>query len=228
MWIAIGFVVGFYLWVPLVQYLRRKPLTGTIDPQWQPDPSPVDSPDTAPLERVGFSPPIRLRAEGARSVAHMSLVWHKDETTVATTTTMIADSGRRNHALIFRSHLSDGRVMITTNQRQGRLFPSMPYHASICCRTVRDPVDLWKIHQRRLEAVQVVNPIPDGDAVAYVNREARRLRDGFIQMGYIRKESDGTERVTLLGAALIAWRRLFPWKQVNQWRDARAAAAYLS
>jgi hypothetical protein len=223
-------VCGLYLLMPIIAYLRRKPLTGTLDPQWYADDTPrepLTATETA-LEREGFSPPTRLSAEGARAVAHMSVLRHKDGTTVATVAIIIAaTTGRRTRSLLFRSHLADERVMITTNQ-SSRLFPSMPYHDGMRFLTVRDPAALWTIHQRRLAHARVVPVIPDGDVVGYVNREARRLREAFIAMGYIRKESDGTERVTLLGAALLAWRRTFPWKQMNDWRDARAAAVYLA
>lgn len=187
MWIALGCVFGYYLAMPIIAYLRRQPLGGTIDPQWYADDTPRESlaaTETA-LERIGFSPPTRVSADGARGgVAHMSVLRHKDETTVATVAM---------RSLIFRSHRTDGRVMITTNQT-ARLFPSMPYHDSIRCATIRDPVALWRVHQRRLQHAPVGAAIADGDVVGYVNREARR----------------------------------FPWTQIANWRDARAAAAYLT
>jgi hypothetical protein len=233
MWIALGFIVAYYGMVPIIHYLRRRPLGGTFDQQWDlasDGEFPVQT--ETQLQLVGFSPPTHLYADGATAVAYMSLLRHKDDTTVATATTMITTraptAGRRTMALLFRSHCADGRVLITTNQATGRIFPSMPYHDSMRFGDVRDPAALFLLHQRRVAVEHVVNPIPDGDIVAYVNREARRLREGFIAMGYIRKQSDGTERVTLLGSALLAWRRLFPWRQINNWRDARAAAAYLT
>jgi hypothetical protein len=213
MWIVLGIVAAYYVLVPVATWMRRRPLGGTDEPQWTLDQLPIgpealaylESTQTA-LERAGFGPPTRLSTVSGSVVAHRG--------------------GQIRCSLVFRSHMADGRVVLTTNQLSGRRYPSMPYMDGLLFAAVREPRALWEMHQRRIHGQDALRAIADGDIAAYVNREARRIREGLIAMRYVHATPEGSERITLRGAVLIWWRRLFPWKQLNDWRDARAAAAF--
>jgi hypothetical protein len=233
MWIVLGIVAAYYVLVPVATWMRRRPLGGTDEPQWTLDQLPIgpealaylESTQTA-LERAGFGPPTRLSTVSGSVVAHLWLLVQRDERTVATVSALSLRGGQIRCSLVFRSHMADGRVVLTTNQLSGRRYPSMPYMDGLLFAAVREPRALWEMHQRRIHGQDALRAIADGDIAAYVNREARRIREGLIAMRYVHATPEGSERITLRGAVLIWWRRLFPWKQLNDWRDARAAAAF--
>jgi hypothetical protein len=217
---AIALVLAyFYFVVPIIVYLRRRPLAEGLVPEWSTTDHAFFADAETALERRGFSPPTHVSSKGGRFVTHMSILVHRDGLIVATIAS-IADGRRR--AVAFRSHYGDGQMLITTNQSVGRLLPRLSFAHAIRYPAVTAPTSLFEIHQRRLTEVSPAPAVPDGDVLGYANRETRRLRDELKARGYV----DRSERMTLRGTFLMAWRRLFPWKQVNDWRDAQAAARF--
>jgi hypothetical protein len=217
---AIALVLAcVYLVVPIIIYLRRRPLAESFAPEWSTTDHAFFNDTEATLQRSGFSPPTHVSAQGGRYVTHMSILVHRDALTVATIAS-VADGRRR--AVAFRSHYGDGQMLVTTNQSVGRLLPRLSFVHAIPYPAVTDPIALLAIHRRRLTKVSPVPAVPDGDVLGYANRQNGRIRDEFKARGYV----DQTERITLRGTFLMTWRRLFPWKQINDWRDAQAAARF--
>jgi hypothetical protein len=223
MWpIAIGLVLAYiYLVVPLIVYLRRRPLSEALVTEWSTTDHAFFNDAETTLQRIGFSPPTHVSSKGGRFVTHMSILLDRGGLTVATIAS-VADGRRR--AVAFRSQFGDGQMLVTTNQSIGRLLPRLSFMHGVRCAGVTDPASLLEIHRRQLAKVSAVAAIPDGDVLGYANRETRRLRDELGARGYV----DEAERITLRGTFLMAWRRLPPWKQINDWSDARAAAAFLA
>jgi hypothetical protein len=217
---AIALVLMYvYCLVPLIVYFRRRPLAEAIVPEWSTtDHTFFDEAETALLS-LGFGPPTHASSKGGRFVTHLSILVHRDGLTVATIAS--AADGRRR-AVEFHSHKGDGQVLVTTNQSIGRLLPRLSFVHTIRYPAVTDPTSLFAIHQRRLTTVSPVPAVPDGDVLGRANRETRRVRDELKARGYV----DETERLTLRGTFLMCWRRLFPWKQINDWRDAKSQMAF--
>ena len=230
MWpIAIGLLAYVYLIVPIIVYVRRRPMASGLAPEWCETEKPLLADDRAFLEgtetalaRIGFGPPTRFTSQGARVAVHMSVLLHRDGYTLAT----IASAVGRRRAVAFGTSFGADQKMFTTNQSISRLFPNMPHVDAIRCASITDPVALFEIHRRRTEKVAAVSAIPDGDVLAHANRETRRVREWLTAIGYVRRATDGSERLTLRGVFLMAWRRLPPWKQINDWRDARSQMAF--
>jgi hypothetical protein len=243
MWTVFVVLGSFYLGGPLLVYFQQRPRK--VDDAAQPlsdqefgvlslDARSYLDHATSVLQGEGFGPPARAMLRTSSStVSYLSVLEHRDETTVAVAMAVqvtVKDKHRVRCVLNLRSDFKDGRSIFTSNTKTASAFPRNPRHDGLRFADVTDTVALWRIHQYRVQerarAVPTVRPTVNGDLFGYVKRELGEAYQRWCAIGYFQRTSDGGVRPTILGALLMVWRMLPPWKQLNDQADARAATSY--
>lgn len=237
MWTLLGVLIAsLYIGAPILIYFRQRSPSaddavrlrvGDDDAELMPEARSYLTRAEAVLQREGFGQATSLTWRGtARMESYLSVLEHQDPSTIAVPMAVqVKASGKTvvRCVLNLRSDFQDGRSMFTSNLKTGRTFPRVPTHDSVRLPNVSDPVALWHIHRRRVEqrarAVPTVQPTRDGDGLDYARREIEESHQRWIGIGYYRRTPNGGVRPTLRGAALMVWRLLFPWKQINDVRD---------
>jgi hypothetical protein len=168
----------------------------------------------------------------AKMASYLSVQERQDRSAVAVAMAVQVKASQRTVVrcvLNLRSDFADGRTMFTTNTKTGSAFPRDPSHDALRLPAITDPTKLWHIHQRRVEKRgSAVRPTVDSDLIGYAKRELEEGQQRWITIGYYRRMSNGGVRPTMRGALLMVWRLLPPWKQINDWRDARAARSQMA
>ena len=133
-------------------------------------------------------------------------------------------------AITYRSTFADGTLLQTSNSTNAGYWPDQPKHENVVLPEVRDVLELYRLHRARVSrrsAVVAQTKLTRGTTpeqrLAYATRQVLNSTNFQIACGY-RKRSPQGVRLTVRGAILTAWRRLFPWKQLSERRRQRAAA----
>jgi hypothetical protein len=133
-------------------------------------------------------------------------------------------------SVTFRSAFADGTLLQTSNTTNAGYWPDQPRHSNVVIPDVRDPLELYRLHRARVArkaAAVAQTPLTRGTSaeqrLAYATRQFLESSNFLIECGY-RKRSPSGVRLTARGAALTAWRRQFPWKQLGERQRRRAAA----
>ena len=183
------------------------------------------------LERNGFVRPTRMRTDTTGSVSsYLSLAEHRDHTTLGTVSVTTGEHGKTAEAILFRSEVADGTVVLTASNHVRRRFPSRPRYDAMVFPGV-GPTDLLALHRFRVAQRALGKPprviTTTRDPVAYQAREMADTYDYWLRIGYYRPGAGETLRLTPKGAICLVWRAKFPWAQITEWRDTWARTRVL-
>jgi hypothetical protein len=241
MWTLLGILIlGLYVVTPIVIYAQQRspaaddaiaPLADTDNANLTDESRSYLDGAEAALQREGFGPPARLVWRGtAKMVSYLSVLEHQDHSAVAVAMAVQVRASSRTVVrcvLNLRSDFPDGRSMFTSNTKTGSAFPKNPRHDSQRFPTMTDPPALWRVHRLRVQKRgATVRPTVDGDLIGYVKRELEDGQKRWTVIGYYSRMTNGGVRPTMRGALLMVWRLLPPWKQINDWRDAKSQVAF--
>jgi hypothetical protein len=115
---------------------------------------------------------------------------------------------------VFRTELSDGRLVLTSNPPTTGVFSRAKGHHSLALPPETDLPALYRAHQGhlKLKAGQA-QPVP-GPTENYLERHEREGTERQVEFGLMRQVGD-EYRKTLRGAFLMTWRLLPPLKQLR-------------
>jgi hypothetical protein len=183
------------------------------------------------LERNGFVRPTRMRADATSAVtSYLSLLEHRDHTTLGTVSVTRGDQGKTAEAILFRSEVGDGTVVLTASNHVRRRFPRRPHYDAMVFPGL-GPTDLLALHRFRVGQRALGKPprviTTTRDPVAYQAREMAATYDYWVSIGYYRPGVGETLRLTPKGAIGLVWRAKFPWAQITEWRESRARTRVL-
>lgn len=135
-------------------------------------------------------------------------------------------------AATFFSRFVDGIELQTSNFRLVGRTPSRRHVRFLRLPDAARISELWAIHAFRVAErarTVAVRPLTRGaDPFAFEAAVAHQTHSHWVATGYYRWVGPDALRHTMRGATLAAWRGLFPWKQVTEWRERRAAARVLA
>jgi hypothetical protein len=128
----------------------------------------------------------------------------------------------------FMTRYKDGRVIQTNNAEPLSAFPDPPQCVNSRFPTVRDAVQLYRLHQalcRRNGSGQKSLKLDEqfgGDGLAYVADALIEELDEAVKAGYMRlDQAAGVYRPTVMGAIKMTYGELWPYKGVRLYRRAR-------
>jgi hypothetical protein len=136
----------------------------------------------------------------------------------------------------FETFYSDESVILTSNSEVASIFPRRPRVRRNHITKVKDPARLYEVHEWLLckyaptpkKALPLVDRF-NGDAVAYQRCSTIDVLNDAADAGYLYlSESQQAYRATLLGAALMTWKLLPPWKQLQLLKRKRTADQILA
>jgi hypothetical protein len=187
------------------------------------------------LETIGFRFPQRITsAEGSPLSAVESLLEHPGNGDLANVDAMI-----NNHPLAtkrfvewvaFRSVFADGTVLNTANLDRALVgfWPDQAGHQNVILPDVRDLEEVYRLHRSRVARhAASVSQLHESRGstpearLAFAERLSLESREFQVSCGYRKKTANGYT-LTIRGATLSAWRRLFPWKQAIARQGQRA------
>ncbi|HEX6534099.1 MAG TPA: hypothetical protein VF041_05855 [Gemmatimonadaceae bacterium] len=182
------------------------------------------------LRGAGFAPPFRAtnrRLANGRSC--VSLLEHARGEALG----FVLVSEYRHIGLTataaFRTDFADGVQLWTSNSQMPRRMPRRPNTITVRLADEHDVGALYALHAFRVEerarTVPVRRLTRGDDPIAFQAAEGRETYDFLVKVGYYRPAGPDTIRYTRRGAVLVAWRGLFPWRQIIAGREAREAAA---
>ena len=187
------------------------------------------------LVAAGFSPPQRITIQSENPLSAVeSLLEHTANGDLVNVVALLNTSPTAKQRLVtsvsFRSALADGTTIITSNSSAVGFWPVEPTKRDVNLPDVRDPLEMYRLHRARLAhtyANVAQKKLTRGETpaqwLAYATRQWLDSTNYLIKAGYRKRSPDGI-RITALGATLVAWRRMFPWKQLLEWKRRRAAA----
>lgn len=200
----------------------------TFDPEAQPAPPNVQAfLDTAEAE---------LWDHGFEALAHVALpnvlanvksivvvMVRPESNDAAMAATMFGTGGGttvEKFHVEFSTDFADGIEVATTNSKEESVFRPLPHKKLLQCDFVRDPVGLWRIHDRATREFGTGSKVrvPGGDEV--VERFAASLRKEFtdqVAVGWLYyDEEHDVFRLTWKGACLMTWKICWPVAQIRR------------
>lgn len=120
----------------------------------------------------------------------------------------------------FSTDFADGIEVATTNSKEESVFRPLPHKKLLQCDFARDPVGLWRIHDRATREFGTGSKVrvPGGDEV--VERFAASLRKEFtdqVAVGWLYyDEEHDVFRLTWKGACLMTWKICWPVAQIRR------------
>jgi hypothetical protein len=129
----------------------------------------------------------------------------------------------------FVTRYRDGRVVQTNNAESLNAFPIPPECTNSYLPSVRDPVQLYRVHQgvcRRQGGGQKILKLDEqysGDALRYMTDAIIEELEAATKAGYMRfVAGEGVYRPTVMGAIKMTYGELWPYKGVRlRWRTHR-------
>jgi hypothetical protein len=143
---------------------------------------------------------------------------------------MLTASGKSSTTVRLLSELADGTRVETANAALRRRFPRAPGHDSVTFPEVRDVAALHALHVLRVRTLSggaALRPLTRGaDPLAHQRVDNAEFWTRMVAAGYYRALGGDRYAMTRRGAAFVAWRGLFPWAIVTDWRDERRRDAW--
>jgi hypothetical protein len=129
----------------------------------------------------------------------------------------------------FTTRFASGEVFNTLNSKEAGSFPPQPKTITIRIPWIKSAGQLGNAHDAILAAkgpggqrILRVDSEFGGDVPAFLQTCMQEELENARNCGYMRLESAGTHyRLTFIGGYLMAWKLLFPWKQMLAWRNRR-------
>ena len=187
------------------------------------------------LQSAGFGAPQRIAISAESPLPGLeSLLEHPANGDLANVVAMVNKRATGMlplaTAVTFRSAFADGTLLNTSNMTHAGFWPDPPTHDNVVLPDVGDPIELYRLHRLRVQhksAAVAQKPLTRGltpeQRLIYAIRQQLDTTNFMIACGHRKRSPDGV-RLTVRGATLTAWRRLFPWRQLGERRRRRAAA----
>jgi hypothetical protein len=170
----------------------------------------------AALVARGFFPATYVESDSVPSTKiRVALVEHPKDGAIGAIMVTVPATRPFKEMATFETRFADGRRISTSNSATTLRTPSLPWVDGARFLGVRDVGTLYEIHQARVaeqaRSTPVVPVSREHDPIGFQDREAREVQDFWVAKGYYRYVGDAWIQRTPLGAALSAWRGLFPW-----------------
>lgn len=185
------------------------------------------------LQLEGFGSPVRAQAQTSPQVTtYFSLLEHDGHETLATVGAVRTVRGKTVCMTLFRSEVSGGPIVVTTNSPHTQRFPDRPGYEAVAFSAITDPVALFRMHRFRTSERASDKPLTKvtraPDPIAYQTRENAEAHERWLRIGYYDRMANGVLRPTLRGAVCLVWRAKFPWAQIERRRRTRERDAILA
>ena len=170
----------------------------------------------ATLVGQGFLPATYVQTGSIRSTKIcVGLVEHPVDGTIGTIMVVVPTNRPFKEMATFETSFADGRKISTSNSPTTLRTPPLPWVDGARFLGVHDLGALYRIHRARVaeraHSTPVVPVSRQNDPIGFQDREAREIQDFWVAKAYFRYVDDEWMKITALGAALSAWRGLFPW-----------------
>ncbi|HSZ55572.1 MAG TPA: hypothetical protein VK797_07935 [Tepidisphaeraceae bacterium] len=127
----------------------------------------------------------------------------------------------------FRTEFKDGTAIVTTSSPSASSFPRDPRVSSIRCPGIRDFALLYRFHRARVDRDRAGRtPTLDRvqDPLSRMELEHRETYERLVRAGYYWLDPTGQKYVpTIMGAYLMTYRLLPPFKQIQKLNRDRLA-----
>lgn len=236
-WFAVAFAALLLIPYILGPIMLRLTMTQQAHPEVVP--FPIDHPDlprpvrrhfdavTEEMARVGFVPVAGLAVP--RQVQHVKavLLMFVNRTTrdAAIATAIYADQldpPLQTTYVEIVSRFRDGTVVQTNNSHQMSAFPKREGFTTTYLPRITEADRLYRIHQviaerKSPDGIRILRLDDEfrGDAVEYLSHALREELEGQIGTGYLFRSSEEVYRPTWMGALLMCWGQLPPFKQMR-------------
>lgn len=246
---VLGLVALVYVGGPLMiwwsQKLEATPQMVPFNPDEYDWPADIDELFSTAIDELGSSGfevtggVLLPRAVPNVQTALVLLANRAEKDVVMVTATIATNNfaSLRNLYLEFSTNFQDGFEYNTNNTDQLLAFPPEPHKRTYQFVQVKEPRKLYDVHQAILNAngrhcqqkVLKVDRQFGGDAIADLLDGIREELELATKRGYLRRTSDGQYyRPTVIGAILMTWKELWPWKAIRRMKRDRSAQAILS
>jgi len=170
----------------------------------------------AALVARGFLPATYVETDSVRSTRIcVALVEHPLDGAIGVIMVTVPQNRPFKEMATFETRFADSRKVSTSNSMTTLRTPPLAWVDGARFLGVRDLGTLYGIHQARVaeraRSTPVVPVSRQGDPIAFQDREAREIQDFWVAKGYFRYVDEDRMQMTPIGAALSAWRGLFPW-----------------
>ncbi len=122
----------------------------------------------------------------------------------------------------FVTRYRDGRVIQTNNAQPLNAFPIPPECTNSYFPSVRDPVELWRLHQalcRRHGGGQKLLKLDEqfgGDGLRYMAEAVVEELEAAVKAGYMQLDAaGGVYKPTFKGAVLMTYGEIWPYKGIR-------------
>ncbi len=218
---ALQYVLGPVL-IRYTQTMKATPTLVTFNPEVQPAPPAVQSfLDTteAELWDCGFEAVAHVAlpdmVPNVKSIIVVMVSPESDDAAMAAAMFPTgAGAPMRKFHVEFSTDFADGFEVSTMNSTEESVFRPLPHKRLLQCDFIRDPVHLWRIHERAVKEFGTgpKKPLPQEDAVTERFR-ASLLKEFTDQVSvgwlYFDEEND-VFRPTWKGACLMTWKLCWP------------------
>ena len=180
----------------------------------------------AALVARGFLPATYVETDSVRSTKMcIALVEHPVDGAIGAIMAVVPPNRPFKEMATFETRFADGGKISTSNSTTTLRTPPLPW-VDGARFLLHDLKTLYDIHQARVaeraRSTPVVPVSRAGDPIAFQDREAREIQDFWVAKGYFRYVHEDWMQLTIRGAALSAWRGLFPWTMwtslVQDWK----------
>ena len=241
LWLVIRLVV--YVRAPIALY-RMNTKAFNLHPRLLAADEPIDDEVLRAIERgeaaldaIGFKCAQRITSGDKSPIPSVeSLLEHPVNGDLANVDAVLNSNPRATSRFVewvsFRSFFADGTILTTSNLDRALVgfWPTQPTHESVTLPDISSFAFLYRLHRSRAtrkgatvaQLHQSRGNTPE-QRLEFAARESLEGRQFQVTCGY-RKLSANGYSLTVRGATLSAWRRLFPWKQIIAWQGRRAAA----
>lgn len=235
---ALQYVLGPVL-IRYTQSMRASPTLVTFDPEVQPAPPAV--------QQFLDSTEAELWDHGFESVAHVALpdvvpnvksiivvMVRPESDDAAMAATMFgtgAGANIRKFHVEFSTDFADGFEVATTNSTEESVFKPLPHKKVVQCDFIRDPVHLWRVHERAVKEFGTGPKVPVPTQDEAVERLRASLRKEFtdqVAVGWLYfDEENDVFRPTWKGACLMTWKLCWPVGWIRRMRRRKRAQQLL-
>jgi hypothetical protein len=236
---ALPYVLGPVL-IRYTQTMRVSPTLVTFDPEVQPAPPAVQQfLDTTEAELWDY---------GFEAVAHVALpdmvpnvksiiviMVRPESNDAAMGATMFgtgAGTNIRRFHVEFSTDFADGFEVATSNTTEESVFKPLPHKRLVQCDFVRDPVHLWRVHERAVREYGTgpKKPVPtQNEAIECFRASLRKEITDQAAIGWLYyDEENEVFRPTWKGACLMTWKLCWPVSLIRRVRRRQRAKQLLA
>ena len=172
------------------------------------------------LEALGFAATPLMHDAAREHAGYVQLFEHRQDGGVATLLVAPRPQGGEPVVLVgFATRLASGAEVRTGNGPIPSVFPARKGLLAARFPSERDAARLYALHRAHVaRRGGRAATIRIGDPAVFQQREEEASTRSWLASGYVYQDG-ASLRPTWKGAFCMPYRLLFPWKQLNDWRD---------